>query len=431
MADTTDVTTQTHWLAIDVAKHWHAVLIETASGARHRFKMANTEQDYERLIHFIDGLGGRCRAALEPTGDWHRPLAYRLIVAGVDLVSVSSVAQSRYREAKFNSWDKNDPKDAAVILDMLKQGIVQRYVDPMVAGHHDLQELSKTYFQISKLKTRIQHSILNHHVPLYFPEMARYWNSSRSEWWIRFMLEFTTPAHVKQLSREDFIAAAWSLIGKKSDKAGKLGEMWDTAHQSTALPHEVGSLAVETFRITLRQLQHLNETRADLERRAETILSDNADYKQLRTLPGVGPIIALMILAEAGDLRRFNHHRQFLKYCGLDLAKHQSGAMRGREQLSKRGNARLRLAFWMAGTIAVRLRENSFSDKYERYIRTAPGDADLKRKALTAVCAKMARVAYGLIKSNRSYQQFYEQSLPSGSIPLCRAVEASAQLKTS
>ena len=81
MADTTDVTTQTHWLAIDIAKHWHAVLIETAAGARHRFKMANTAQDYERLIRFIEGLGGRCRAALEPTGDWHRPLAYRLIVA--------------------------------------------------------------------------------------------------------------------------------------------------------------------------------------------------------------------------------------------------------------------------------------------------------------------------------------------------------------
>lgn len=83
--------------------------------------------------------------------------------------------------------------------------------------------------------------------------------------------------------------------------------------------------------------------------------------------------------------------------------------MRGREQLSKRGNARLRLAFWMAGTIAVRLRENLFSDKYERYIRAAPGDADLKRKALTAVCAKMARVAYGLItESDASFLQRFE-----------------------
>ncbi len=114
------------------------------------------------------------------------------------------------------------------------------------------------------------------------------------------------------------------------------------------------------------------------------------------------------ILAEAGDLRRFGHHRQFLKYCGFDLAKIQSGTQRGREQLSKRGNARLRLAFWMAGMAAVRMKENSFRSKYERYVHTDPDDADLKRKALTAVAAKMARVAYGMIKKNQPCRQFFE-----------------------
>lgn len=424
IADTSDVTTAVHFLAIDVAKQWNAVLIETASGTRHRFKMANPAQDFERLIQFIQSLGGRCRAALEPTGDYHRPIAHRLLMAGVDLVSVSSVAQARYREAKFNSWDKNDPKDASVILDMLKHGIVQQYVDPMIAGNHDLQELSKTYFQISRLRTRVQHSIINHHVPLYFPEMYKYWSTSRSEWWIRFMLEFPTPAHVQRLTREAFIQAAWDLVGRKVEKMAKLGEIWDMSQHSAALPHHPDSLAVETFRMSLRQLQHFNGARSALEERAVSVLSNNADYERLITLPGIGPIIALTILAEAGDLRHFHHHRQFLKYCGLDLAKHQSGAVRGREQLSKRGNARLRLAFWMAGTVAVRLRENSFKDKYDWYIKSDPGNADLKRKALTAVCAKMARVAHEMIKTNRPYQRFFEQSLPSGSIPLCRAVEA-------
>jgi transposase len=56
----------------------------------------------------------------------------------------------------------------------------------------------------------------------------------------------------------------------------------------------------------------------------------------------------MVILAEEGDLRRFHHHRQFLKYCRLDLAKSQSGQFRGGEMLSKRGNALLRMAFWMA-----------------------------------------------------------------------------------
>ncbi len=46
------------------------------------------------------------------------------------------------RSGAASVLDKNDPKDAAVILEMLKQGRVQRFVDPMLAGHHDVQEVS-------------------------------------------------------------------------------------------------------------------------------------------------------------------------------------------------------------------------------------------------------------------------------------------------
>ena len=425
MADRTDATTACHWLAIDVGRYSNAVLIETAAGRRHRFKMTNSAADFDRLVCFLQGLGGHVRAGLEPTGDYHRALAHRLALAGVDVVSISSVAQSRYREAMFNSWDKNDPKDAAVILQMLKQGQVQRYVDPMIAGHHDLQELSKTYFQVSRARTRVQHSILNHYLPLYFPEMHKFWITTRADWWIRFMLQFPTPGHVRGLTREAFVEGAWELVGRKVNKHAKLEEIWEMAAHSAALPHAADSLAVETFRLTLRQFQQLSELRAQLESRAEAVLADNADYGQLQSLPGVGPIIALTILAEAGDLRRFGHHRQFLKYCGFDLAKTQSGVQRGREQLSKRGNARLRMAFWLAGQVAVRQRENSFRRKYDRYVSANPLDADLKRKALTAVAAKMARVAYSIVKTKQPYRQFFEQSLPSGSIPLCSAVGAS------
>lgn len=141
-------------------------------------------------------------------------------------------------------------------------------------------------------------------------------------------------------------------------------------------------------------------------------------------MPGIGPIIALVILVEAGDLRRLAHHRQFLRFCGLDLAKSQSGGSRSREQLSKRGNARLSCALWMGAMSAVRMRENSSRDKYQRYIARAPEDADLKRKARTAVTAKMARVVYALIKHDCDYRQRFELGFPSESIPLIGAVEA-------
>ena len=419
-----ECSTEVALVAIDVAKAWNMVLMEKPDGKRKRFRVANTRADHDRLILFLKDQGVQCRVALEPTGNYHRPLAHRLFSEGFEVYLVSSVAAARFREAMFNSWDKNDPKDTVVILELLKQGMVLRYYDPVTEGIHDLQELSRTYAQVTLARTRLQHSILTHHLPLYWPEFGRYWHSSRADWFANFLIRFPVPEAIRRLDREAFIQEAWPLVGRKVNKRGKLDEIYELAGETIALPIDPDSLAVQAFRLQLERYLSLNRLRKELEMRAEEALGENEDSKLLRTIPGIGPILALIILAEAGDLRRFDHHRQFLKFCGLDLAKSQSGASRGREKLSKRGNARLRCAFWMAGTVAVRMRENSFREKYERYIRSDPTDPDLKRKALTAVMAKMARVAYAVVKTQSPYRTYFEAAVPSGSIPLSRAVEA-------
>lgn len=424
MTDQADPSLPRTWVAIDVAKGWNVALVEHGDGRRERFRFAHQRKDYDRLVAYLQAAVPPCRIAVEPTADYHRTLAHRLLLEGFDVVLVSTVAGARLREALFNSWDKNDPKDATVILRLLQQGMTQRYCDPVAMQTHDLQELSKTYHHIAMARGRLQHLLLNHYLTLYWPEMERFWSSQRNEWFIRFLLRFPTPQTAAAISCEDFVAANWSLIGRRVNKRAKLEEIHALASQSIALPIEEQSPAVTTFRLQLERYLELCRARQRLEMQANALLAPRADYQRLRTLPGVGAVIALVILAEAGDLRRFAHHRQFLKYCGLDLSKSQSGTTRSREQLSKRGNARLRCALWMAAISAVRMRENSFRDKYQRYIARAPEDADLKRKARTAVTAKMARVVYALIKHDCDYQQRFELAIPSGSIPLTRAVEA-------
>jgi transposase len=426
MTDQSHFTADINLVAIDIAKEWNVVLVQEACGQKRSFKVANNAADQDQLLLYLASLPGRTRIAFEPTGDFHRPLAFRLLKAGLEVFSISSVAQARFREASYGTWDKNDPKDARVILAMLAHGLVQIYHDPLFHGNHDLQELSNTYYQVTLARTRLQHGLLLHYIPLYFPEFGRYWYSTRSEWFIRFLIRFPLPSAVRAMSRDAFIAEAWDIVGKKWDKRAKLEEIYELAACSIGLPVALDSPAVETFRLQLERYAEINERRAWLDRRAQEVLAPNPDFQRLIKLPGVAAITALTILAEAGDMRRFRHHRQFLKYCGLDLAKSQSGQNRGKESLSKRGNKRLRMIFWMAGLRAVHLRENEFRVKYQRYLSSNPLDADRKRKALTAIAAKMARVAYGVVKNESEYQPFFEQRLPSGSIPLTRAVEATA-----
>ena len=181
-------------VAIDVAKLTHQVLLELPTGKRRSLRVQNTRIEIERLVTLLRSLDCPCDVAFEPTGDYHRPLAYILGQAGCRLSLVSSLAVARTRDALYNSWDKNDPKDAQVILHLMKTGTTQRYLDPLVTGHQDLQELANTYQQVSLRKVRLQHSIVTHHLPLYFPEAERYLHSSRAEWFTDLLVFTPCPA---------------------------------------------------------------------------------------------------------------------------------------------------------------------------------------------------------------------------------------------
>jgi len=274
----------------------------------------------------------------------------------------------------------------------------------------DIQELSNTYHQLQKARTRLLNSLFNHYVALYFLEMEQYFNSSRAEWFCRFMLKFPTPASVCRYRKPTFIKRAWDVVGRKVNKESFLSHLYDQASQSIGLPVAVDSVAVETFKLQLTRFAELTDQRTKLERQADGFLSNRADYQRLRSIPGIGPILAMMIIAESGDLCRFKHYRQYLSFCGFNLAAQQSGLSKGQYRLSKRGNSRLRYAFWLAATQAINGKENSFREKFRRYISKDPDNKDLRRKARTAVAAKMARVAHALVKSDRDYQGYYEFS---------------------
>lgn len=152
------------------------------------------------------------------------------------------------------------------------------------------------------------------------------------------------------MGKEAFIAAAWTVVGRRVSKTELLSDIYETAKTSVGLPVGPDSDAIAMFRTVLAEGRSLTRQRNEIEARSIELLSGLTDYRLLTSIPGIGPINAMTILAEAGDVRRFPHHRQFLKFCGMDLATVRSGMFRGQSKISKYGNARLRRTLWMAGT---------------------------------------------------------------------------------
>jgi transposase len=404
-----DTPQPTTLVAVDIAKNYHDVLIQPPPpGRRRRVRIANSRQDFEHLAGYLQGLKSSVLIGFEATGNYHRPLAYFLHEHGFDLRLIPTLALARTREAMHNSWDKNDPKDAQVILHLLKTGLAQTWHDPVVNGINNVQELSKTHFQVTLARVRVWHTLRNHYFALYFPEIDRFIRSDHSVWLVQLLASFPTPSSITALSEGEFQTRAWNLVGRKVSKRALLAEIYAAAKRSIGVPVPLDSAAVAMFRLILGQYLDLHRLREHIAERAAIVLGDNPDCRRLMTVPGIGPANALTILAEAGDLRRFRHHRQFLNFCGLNLSTLQSGKSRGQSHISKYGNARLRTALWMAAQTAIRMWENSFRRKFDHYVRGNPLDADLRRKAYTAIAAKLARVIFGLIKGGADYRPFFE-----------------------
>ena len=225
-------------VAIDIAKIRNDVLVQLADGTRKSFKVANNIQDYNNFSTYLRSLKCHCVIGFEATGDYHRPLAYYLQKEGFTLRLISSLAIARTREAMYNTWDKNDPKDCRAILHMLLTGVTQTYYDP--PGFNDIKEISGTYYQISLRKVRVYHAILTHFLPLYFPEVEKYLHNSRSGWFFSLLLKFSCPTSIRKYSKEEFIKIAWSLVARKGKENRKiwLTDFYETAGQSIGLPVE-------------------------------------------------------------------------------------------------------------------------------------------------------------------------------------------------
>jgi transposase len=111
---------------------------------------------------------------------------------------------------------------------------------------------------------------------------------------------------VRRYSKTAFVAAASvQIAGRKVDKARWLADFYDTASTSLGLPVSEASEAMRMFRIVLEEYRALCLLRKRLEADVVTRLAHQPDFIRLQTLPGIGPILAMIILAEARDLRRW------------------------------------------------------------------------------------------------------------------------------
>ena len=121
----------------------------------------------------------------------------------------------------------------------------------------------------------------------------------------------------------------------------------------------------------------------------------------LTSIPGIGPVYSAGIIAEIGDIKRFDSQAAVAKYAGLVWSQHQSGSFEAEAtHLIKSGNRYLRY-YLLEAANSVRRYDSEFSRYYNLKFKEVNQFQHKRALALTA--RKLVRLVYRLLKDNRIY----------------------------
>jgi transposase len=142
-------------------------------------------------------------------------------------------------------------------------------------------------------------------------------------------------------------------------------------------------------------LSLLDERIRDYERQIVHLARQNEAACRLMAITGVGPIIALAMVATVGDARSFDSGRQFAAWLGLVPKQWSSGGKIRLGRITRRGDAYLRMLLTLGARAAVQVAQRR-TDRMSRWIVQLQARIGY-HKTIIAVAAKNARIAWALL----------------------------------
>ncbi len=133
-------------------------------------------------------------------------------------------------------------------------------------------------------------------------------------------------------------------------------------------------------------------------------------YPLLRTIPGIGPTVAAILLAEIGDIAWYTKFSQLRKLAGLDIIGVATGNWTGTARISKCGRPLLRWALYQAALGACR--NAGWRARREGFITKRHGDRFAFLKANIELAAKLLRLVWGVWRRGRPYDPSYRSGGP-------------------
>ena len=333
-------------------------------------------------------------AGMESTSNFHKNLASVLFAARprkihVNVINPYSVKQFKKMHLKVYKTDKLDAHMIALYLAKMSP----KPSLPDLPGQEELKELTRIRrsFQedTTKFKNRLRRLLRRH-----FPGYKQLLGKKIS---MKMLVAFSSVS-----SPDKFIAMGKTKLSNLSVAfRHKVGPKFAARLIQLSENAPVKTLPSGTSLIITWTAQRLIQLLTQIKTLDENIVSAlNSSFPDhcLNSIPGIGPVSIATVIAEVGDIKRFETPEKFIGYVGLYPVVWESGEIKARFKMTIKGNKALKMTFLVASA-AARLYNPVIRNFYDHLRKRGKS----KKASGGAIARKLAVLVYTILYSNEPW----------------------------
>lgn len=345
-------------VGIDVSsrKSTVAVLRPFGEVVRFPFDVRHSAEDLTVLAQQLKAIEGETRIVMEHTGRYYEGIAKVLHEAGLFVSGVNPLLIKEYGNNSLRKV-KTDKADAIKIARYALDNWAElRDYTPMDTIRYDLKTLNRQFQLASKQKTATANNLIALQEQS-FPGIRKLFNSpvrsDGTQKWVDFTHDFWHADCVRGSSQNAFTERyrKWCKRNRYQFSMQKAAEVYALAKSAVVLVQKT-SVTKTLVQEAANQLTAISRSVETYRTEMNKLASQLPEYPVVMQMYGVGESLGPQLMAEIGDVRRFQRKQSLVAFAGIDPAPNESGDYRSRRnKTTKRGSPYLRKTLFNIMTI--------------------------------------------------------------------------------
>ena len=385
-------------LAIDVAKGKSMVSLISSCGEVliDPYEINHSIKDFTNLLNRIIKLKlDNTSVIMESTGIYHRPIERFFLENNFKVYTINALYSKMYKRNLRKT--KTDKLDCISLAELFFTTDFKQYIKPNDL-YLNMNALSRQYFALDELCSNLKNRYKNL-IYLCFPEYELIFKKDAiySEIALSFIEKYPH-ADIISNTRIDALQNFFKDNNFRywKRKANVIKQYALTSYPSVSMNDELVSNLSQMSRLINNYQKEIETIKYKL-----IILSKKSKYfESINSIFGIGEFTASILIAELGDINRFNNIKELTAYCGLDPSIKQSGrSIDIHGPISKSGNKYLRKILFVSCLNIVRLSPKChIENDIEIYYRKKRNEGKHHYAATIACTTKLLRKILALCK---------------------------------